>query len=63
VRKYEFELQYGLIAGTRPNWVTSTDTLLIRAFTTAGLKNDLFGTQVFRYPLQILVAYMVDIDL
>jgi len=60
---YEFEFQYGILAGTRPSWVSSNDTLLIRAYTTWGLDNDLFGTHTFRQPLQILVAYMVDIDL
>jgi hypothetical protein len=60
---HEFEFQYGILAGLRPNWVTSTDTFLIRAYTTWGLNNKLFGTQTFRQPLQILVAYMFDIDL
>jgi hypothetical protein len=60
--KYEFEFQYGIIAGLQPNWVTSTDTLLVRAYTTYGLSNELFGTHVFKIPLQLLVAYMVDID-
>ncbi len=59
---HEFEFQYGILAGMRPNWVNSADTLLLRAYTTLGLKNDLFGTQAFRLPLQILAAYMVDID-
>ncbi len=61
--KYEFEFHYGILAGTRPNWVTSTDLLLVRAYATWGLGNELFGTHTFRQPLQILVAYMVDIDL
>jgi hypothetical protein len=61
-KKHEFEFQYGIIAGLQPNWVGSTDTLLIRAFTTYGLGNELFGTQVFRQPIQLLFAYMVDID-
>jgi hypothetical protein len=60
---YEFEFQYGILAGTRPSWVSSSDTFLIRAYTTWGLDNDLMGTHTFRQPLQILVAYMVDIDL
>jgi hypothetical protein len=58
----EFELQYGIIAGIRPNWTVSPDTFLIRVYTTYGLNNQLFGTHVFRFPIQILVAYMVDID-
>lgn len=62
-RKYEIEVQYGILAGYRPNWVGSSDTFLMRVFTTAGQKNELFGTQVFRMPLQLLFAYMVDIDL
>jgi hypothetical protein len=60
---HEFEFHYGIIAGLRPNWVSSSDTLLFRAYTTLGLGNKLFGTQVFRQPLQLLFAYMVDIDL
>lgn len=60
--KHEFEFHYGIIAGLRPNWTVSPDTFLIRIYTTYGLKNNLFGTQVFRAPIQILVAYMVDID-
>ncbi len=60
---HEFEFHYGIIAGLRPNWVSSNDTFLFRAYTTYGLKNDLFGTQVFRQPIQLLFAYMVDIDL
>jgi hypothetical protein len=60
---HEFEFHYGIIAGLRPNWTVSPDTFLIRAYTTYGLNNKLFGTQVFRAPIQILVAYMVDIDL
>lgn len=63
VRAYEFEFQYGILAGIRPNWVDSSDLFLVRAYTTAGLKNELFGTHLFRYPLQLLVAYMVDVDL
>jgi hypothetical protein len=61
--KHEFEFHYGIIAGLRPNWTVSPDTFLVRVYTTYGLKNNLFGTQVFRAPIQILVAYMVDIDL
>jgi len=61
--KYEFEFHYGIIGGLRPNWTVAPDVLLIRAYTTYGLPNTLFGTQVFRAPIQILVAYMVDIDL
>jgi hypothetical protein len=59
---HEFEFHYGIIAGLRPNWTVAPDTFLIRAYTTYGLKNNLFGTHVFRAPIQILVAYMVDID-
>jgi hypothetical protein len=59
---HEFEFHYGIIAGLRPNWTVAPDTFLIRAYTTYGLKNNLFGTHVFRAPVQILVAYMVDID-
>jgi hypothetical protein len=61
--KYEFEFHYGVIAGLRPNWTVAPDTFLIRVYTAYGLNNKLFGTQVFRQPIQILVAYMVDIDL
>lgn len=60
---HEFEFHYGIIAGLRPNWVGSNDTFLFRAYATWGLDNKLFGTQVFRQPIQLLFAYMVDIDL
>jgi hypothetical protein len=60
---HEGEFHYGILAGFQPNWVNSTDTFLFRAYTTWGMKNDLFGTQVFRQPIQLLFAYMVDIDL
>jgi hypothetical protein len=60
--KYEFELQFGIIAGMQPNWASSTDTLLVRAFTTAGPHSELMGTHIFHQPFQLLVAYMVDID-
>jgi hypothetical protein len=62
-KKHEVEVQYGLLGGLRPNWVGSNDTFLVRIFTTAGQKNELFGTHVFRLPIQMLFAYMVDIDL
>lgn len=61
--KHEFEFHYGILAGVRPSWVTSSDLLLFRAYATWGFGNDLFGTHTFRQPLQILMAYMVDIDL
>jgi hypothetical protein len=61
---HEFEFHYGIIAGLRPNWVSSNDTFLFRAYAAWGLDDrKLFGTQVFRQPIQILFAYMVDIDL
>jgi hypothetical protein len=63
VHTHELEVQYGVLAGFRPNWVNSSDTFLMRAYTTYGQKNELFGTQIFRQPLQILFAYMVDFDL
>jgi hypothetical protein len=44
VVKHEAELHYGFVAGLQPNWAANGDTFLIRVFTTAGLKNDLFGT-------------------
>jgi hypothetical protein len=62
-RRYEAELHYGLVAGLRPNWNDASDALLIRAYATWGLDNKLFGTQAFRLPLQLLVAYQADIDL
>lgn len=63
VERYEFEFHYGVLAGLRPNWVDSSDIFLIRAYTTWGLNNKLFGVQTFRQPIQLLFAYMVDIDL
>jgi hypothetical protein len=63
VERYEFEFHYGILAGIRPNWVNSSDTFLFRGYTTWGLDNKLFGTQTFRQPIQLLFAYMVDIDL
>lgn len=63
VHTHEFEFHYGILAGLNPNWVVSRDTFLVRIYTTYGLNNQLFGTHVFRAPIQILAAYMVDIDL
>ena len=63
VSTHEFEFHYGVLAGLRPNWVNSSDTFLMRVYTTYGQKNQLFGTQVFRQPIQLLFAYMVDFDL
>jgi hypothetical protein len=60
---HEVEVQYGFLGGLRPNWVGSNDTFLVRVYTTLGQNNELFGTQVFRLPIQMLFAYMVDIDL
>lgn len=62
-RGYEFEFHYGIVAGLRPNWVDTGDTFLVRAYATWGLDNRLFGTQAFRQPLQLLVAYMAEIEL
>ncbi|HEX4337415.1 MAG TPA: hypothetical protein VH062_15975 [Polyangiaceae bacterium] len=63
VATHEVEVQYGILAGFRPNWVSSNDTFLLRVYTTLGQNNQLFGTQVFRQPLQLLFAYMVDFAL
>jgi hypothetical protein len=62
-RVYEFEFHYGILAGLRPNWGDGDDTFLVRAYATWGLNNTLFGTHTFRQPLQILVAYMANIEL
>jgi hypothetical protein len=62
IRRYELELQYGVLAGLRPRWVGSMDLLLVRTYTTLGFDDDLFGLHLFRAPFQLLVAYMVDID-
>jgi hypothetical protein len=62
-RRYEFEFHYGVLAGLRPSWGAGTDTLLLRIFAAWGLDNRLFGTHSFRQPLQILVAYMANIEL
>lgn len=62
-RVHEFEFHYGVLAGLRPNWIRGADTLLVRAYATWGEQNRLFGTQAFRQPLQILVAYMAELDL
>ncbi len=63
-RRYELEIHYGILGGLRPNWNDhGADVFLIRAYATWGLHNDLFGTQAFRQPLELLVAYMAEIDL
>jgi hypothetical protein len=62
-RRYELDFQYGILAGLQPNWNDDGDTFLIRVYSTWGLDNKLFGTHTFHQPLQILVAYMADIDL
>lgn len=64
VQTHEFELHYGILAGMRPNWITSSDTFLIRTYGAWGLDSKkLFGTHTFGQPWQLLVAYMADIDL
>jgi hypothetical protein len=63
-RVYEPELHYGLLAGIRPSWDGGNDTLLLRAYAAWGLDGRrLFGTHLFKQPLQILVAYMANIEL
>jgi hypothetical protein len=62
-RKYEAEFHYGILAGLRPSWGAGDDTLLVRIYAAWGLDNPLFGTHAFRQPLQILVAYMANIEL
>ena len=59
----EFEVHYGFIGGLRTNWITNGDVFLTRVYTTLGQDNDLFGTHVFGWPIQILVAYQVDVEL
>lgn len=59
----EWEPQYGIIGGITTSWVTSSDVFLVRAYTTYGLHNDLFGTHLFGFPIQLLFAYQMDIDL
>lgn len=62
-RRYEVELQYGIVAGLRPNWNVDGDALLFRIYATWGLDDKLFGIHTFHQPLQILVAYRADIEL
>ena len=53
----------GILAGLRPSIGPGEDTLLVRAYATYGLDNRLFGSQAFRQPLSILVAYMANLEL
>lgn len=62
-RRYELELQYGVLAGLCPGWGHGTDAFLVRAYATWGLDDRLFGMQVLHQPLQLLVAYMASVEL
>ncbi|HVW29317.1 MAG TPA: hypothetical protein VHC69_28315 [Polyangiaceae bacterium] len=63
-RRYEAELHYGFVAGLQPGWGGGTDTLLVRAYAAWGLdEGRLFGTHAFHQPLEILVAYIANIEL
>jgi hypothetical protein len=62
VRSYEFELSYGVLAGWRPGLTETSDVLFVRALTTLGLRNELFGTHALGAPLQLLFAYMFNIE-
>jgi len=63
-REYEPELHYGLLAGIRPSWYGGNDALLVRVYASWGLdEHRLFGTHLFGQPLQILVAYIANLEL
>jgi hypothetical protein len=63
-RRYEGELHYGVVAGIQPSWGGGNDTLIVRAYAAWGLdERRLFGTHTFHQPLQILVAYIANIEL
>jgi hypothetical protein len=63
-RRYEGELHYGLVAGLQPSWGGGNDTLLVRAYAAWGLDDRrLYGTHTFHQPLEILVAYIANIEL
>ncbi|HEX4338992.1 MAG TPA: hypothetical protein VH062_23960 [Polyangiaceae bacterium] len=63
-RGYEGELHYGLVAGLQPSWGGGNDTLIVRAYAAWGLDDArLFGTHQFHQPLQILVAYIANLEL
>jgi len=64
-REYEPELHYGIVAGLRPRWgeAEGADTLLVRVYAAWGLDTGSFGNHVLHAPIEILVAYMANIEL
>lgn len=64
-REYELELHYGIVLGLRPRWgeARGADTLLLRVYAAWGLNAPLFGNHVLHAPIEILVAYVANIDL
>jgi hypothetical protein len=63
-RRYEAELHYGVVAGLQPSWRGGNDTLILRLYAAWGLDDRrLFGTHTFHQPLEILVAYIANLEL
>jgi hypothetical protein len=62
-RTHEPELAYGLLAGMSPGFGHGEDALLVRIYAAFGLREPLFGTHLFRAPIQIQVAYQAYVEL
>lgn len=62
VEKREWEIHYGIVAGAQvgPN---NRDTVLLRVYTTLGQDNNVYGTQSFRAPIQLVLGYQANIPL
>jgi hypothetical protein len=58
----ETDWHYGLVLGTSPNWASTNDVILVRAYATFGLDDDLMGTHTYAAPIQIVAGYQADID-
>jgi len=60
--EYEIDVHYGVLAGTQAG-PGNHDLILLRAYTTLGLEDDLMGTHAFRAPIQIVFGYQMDFEL
>lgn len=59
---YEIDVHYGVLAGTQAG-PGNHDLILLRAYTTLGIHDDLMGTHAFRAPIQIVFGYQMDFEL
>lgn len=58
----EWEVHYGLLAGTQAG-PSNRDLILFRFYTTLGQDNELMGTHSFRAPIQLVLGYQANLSL